>query len=395
MRKLSIVFCMVLGIVLFSSTAWCDFYVVAAGKRAKQTILVSPKNTAGTSGAAMLNALNSITDASAANPYLILIEPGKYDIGSSSLQMKPYVSIQGSGESNTVITGDKGSANPDAGLLEGSDNAELSYLTVQNYCNQGNHVIAIYNNNCSPVMDHVSAEASAYSGNNCYGVYNDWASPVMTNMRIKASTASSRNEAVHNESSSPSMMNISAGATGGSYCRGVYNHQPGTVRMINVIATAANGIENTGILTESCSSIMVNVRAEAAGGTKSYGISFISAGNNFPEEDIVNSNAKGSGASLENIGIRVTTSSLIFKGVTASGWGAVGNGRGISNHNASSLRIDHSRVFGGQYSIFTTDEATYTHVGNTWLKGPVSPTGTCKCAGVYDDVYTFYQSTCP
>jgi hypothetical protein len=48
-------------------------------------------------------AVNSITDASAAKPYLVKIMPGVYDLGTASLQMKEYVDVEGSGAENTVI----------------------------------------------------------------------------------------------------------------------------------------------------------------------------------------------------------------------------------------------------------------------------------------------------
>ena len=70
-------------------------------------IFVSPKpgDTPTTAGTALLNTLNGITDNSATNPYLIKVGPGIYDLGTSSLQMKEYVDIEGSGEKTTKITG--------------------------------------------------------------------------------------------------------------------------------------------------------------------------------------------------------------------------------------------------------------------------------------------------
>ncbi len=49
-------------------------------------------------------AVNSITTASAATPYVVKVMPGVYDLGTASLQMKEYVDIEGSGPDNTVIT---------------------------------------------------------------------------------------------------------------------------------------------------------------------------------------------------------------------------------------------------------------------------------------------------
>jgi hypothetical protein len=57
----------------------------------KRTVVVSPTGTDTENGQALLNALNGITDASATKKYLIYIEPGTYDLGSGTLQMKQHV----------------------------------------------------------------------------------------------------------------------------------------------------------------------------------------------------------------------------------------------------------------------------------------------------------------
>ena len=94
-----------LGTVPVWHPAWADFYVIAAGKKGKRTVLVSPRNTQTASGTILLNALDDITDAAVDNPYLIIVEPGVYDIGGENLQMKSYVDIQGAGQHLTKITG--------------------------------------------------------------------------------------------------------------------------------------------------------------------------------------------------------------------------------------------------------------------------------------------------
>ena len=130
MKKILFVTGLVFCFILTYSLAMADFYVIAAGKKAKRTVLVSPKNTETESGTALLTALSGITDASAANPYLIIIEPGVYNIGSSGLQMKSYVDIQGSGENVTKITGTISSNT--AGVVMGANNVEIRFLTVEN-----------------------------------------------------------------------------------------------------------------------------------------------------------------------------------------------------------------------------------------------------------------------
>ena len=178
-----------------------------------RTILVSPMGTATQNGTALLNALAGITTASSTNPFLLKIEPGIYDIGTSSLQLKSYVDVEGSGEDITGITGHIDSA---SGVVQGANYAEIRFLTVQN-TGGGTYATALANKSASPKITNVTASASG-------GQYNT---------------------GVDNDSSSPTMTNVTASASGGTYQYGVYNSSSGTIRINNsVITGATNTINN-------------------------------------------------------------------------------------------------------------------------------------------------------
>jgi hypothetical protein len=72
-------------------------------------------------------AITSISDASAAKPYLVKIMPGVYDLGTGSLQMKDHVNVDGSGSEATILTG---SSNATVTIHEG--NCTLSNLKILN-----------------------------------------------------------------------------------------------------------------------------------------------------------------------------------------------------------------------------------------------------------------------
>lgn len=91
-----------------------------------RTEIVSPAGNAIANGVHLVNALNSITGATVDSPWLIKIEPGIYDIGLSSLAMKPYVDVEGSGEGITTIIGHG------ATTVQGASNSELRFLTIAN-----------------------------------------------------------------------------------------------------------------------------------------------------------------------------------------------------------------------------------------------------------------------
>jgi hypothetical protein len=305
------------------------------------TVLVGPVGTATQNGTALLNAMAGITTASSTNPYLLKIEPGIYDIGTSSLQMKQYVDVEGSGENTTVITGHIDSNT--SGVLQGASHAEIRFLTVQN-TGGGTYAIAIYNTSASPKITNVTASASGggvvHTGVHNEGVYNESSSsPTMTNVTISASGATT-NYGVLNYSSSPTMTNgtISASGGGGSANYGVFNNISNST-MTNGTVTASGGTSsiNNGVWNHSSSPTMTNVTISASG-TTTYGVA-----------------SDGSGT----------------------------------------IMINNSVIIGLTMTIYN-DINTTTRVGNSKLAGgPVSTSGTTTCAGVYDENYTFYASTCP
>lgn len=50
-------------------------------------------------------ALDSISDASASNPYLVKVLPGRYDLGSEVAEVPAFVDLEGSGTGSTIISG--------------------------------------------------------------------------------------------------------------------------------------------------------------------------------------------------------------------------------------------------------------------------------------------------
>jgi hypothetical protein len=275
-------------------------------------IFVAPKpgDAPATAGAALLGTVNGITDNSADNPYLIKVGPGVYDLGTSSLQMKEYVDIEGSGENTTKITG-MVTGWPPNGTINGASNAELRFLTVENTGTGGN-AVALVNSSASPSILHVTASVLVGTAN--YAVCNISSSPAMTNVTATASGGTVNNYGVYNNSSSPVMTNVTARGSG--------------------VGTSLN----LGVYNIASSPVMTNVTATASGGT---------------------------------------------------------DNRGVFNSISGTVKINHSVIKGIIYTIYNGSGVT-TRVGNTQLDGgAVHNDGTLTCAGVYDENYTFYTSTCP
>jgi len=99
-----------------------------------RTVIVASGGSPSTNGTSLLTALASITTASASNPWLLKLDPGIYDLGTSQLIAKANVDIEGSGRDATTITSSaQGNGGPGATILVyASTPAEVRDLTVKN-----------------------------------------------------------------------------------------------------------------------------------------------------------------------------------------------------------------------------------------------------------------------
>lgn len=189
------------GIFLALTPAFAANNKVALSLESGKKILMRIVTVAGQGGdfSDPVAAVESIRDASEANPYLVQIEPGVYPL-SRPLAMKPFVTIAGAGQEETLLTGAVStfSYNESSALIIGADHATLRQITIEN-TGGGGVSITLYNKGVSPVLEGVTVKASGGRFN--YGIYNEHpSSPVMTDVTTKA--------------------------IGGSYHYGVYNASP-------------------------------------------------------------------------------------------------------------------------------------------------------------------------
>ncbi len=92
-----------------------------------RTVVVSPADGASAveNGTALLDAVSAAaTVASAENPLLVKVEPGVYDLGQGTLEIMPFIAVEGSGEAVTRITSTASVARPHA-------NTELRHVTLE------------------------------------------------------------------------------------------------------------------------------------------------------------------------------------------------------------------------------------------------------------------------
>ena len=108
-------------------------------------------------------AINSITSASASNPYLVWVGPGWYN---ETVTLKPYVHLQGAGQGVTFIQ----AAAPDGAVLTLSSDTSVRDLNVSN-TGSGTTNYGMYGNNVTNVqVSNVYVEAGG-SGTSNTAIY--------------------------------------------------------------------------------------------------------------------------------------------------------------------------------------------------------------------------------
>lgn len=353
-------------VIFWAAPARPGFYDVSAGVNAKRTVLVSPENAATRSGTGLLNALAAITDASETRPYLLVMEPGVYDIGDNRLVMKPYVDIRGSGENVTTITGSNVDG-ADGGVVSGADHAELSFLTVENTgTGVGTGAAAIYNFHTSPRISNVTAVVEGLSPGN-FAVMNEHSSCVMIDVTAIASNGTGTNYGIYNEYSSPVMTNVTATASGGSYAIAVLIGTDSSPTLTNVIARASSAtMETRAVANLGSSPTLIDSFAEATGGAGCVGVF-----NEQSDPVLINVTASGSGGT-NNYGM--------WNGATGGSY---------------TVKVHDSRLTGAEGSIRNDAEFT-TYVAATQLGGGAADAngGVLRCTDSYNEGFFSLSTSC-
>jgi hypothetical protein len=180
-----------------------------------RTVVVRPKATPAASGNALKAAVAGITSAAADKQYLVKVEPGLYDLGTSKLQMKAFVDIEGSGMGTTTITR-SGGVDWFDGTVAGASNSELRLLTVED-TGGSDQSVAIVAQDVNPFsVRWVEAKASGGDENAAILVHGDGAHAGLHGSSFTA-TGGTNAFAVYYSGGCSATMNLSeANASGAS-----------------------------------------------------------------------------------------------------------------------------------------------------------------------------------
>lgn len=388
---------------------------------AERVLWVSPS---GGDFSSVQAALDSITDASASNRYLVRVGPG---IFTEPVTMKPFVDVEGSGEGVTTLR-----AFADA-TVTGASNAELRDLTVENFSASSIGGKGIHNPGTAPRIVRVTVRVEV-SGNSSIGIHNDGASPfpgpLLRDVTVLAEGFQARG--------------VDSGGTGvriedskitarGHHARAIANHSGASVDLerLEVIATHGDNGNDTavyGIWSSASAVRMADVGVRANGGSASYGVyhqdgtsraemtrvrafSHASGGLNaygtYTVEttlDAVECELIGAGGSSSNVGlanrrsnVSIYRSELRAEGTFASGLSSF-TGAGAGSTGPWVVEVHASQLWGSDWAVLNSADFT-VKLGASFLgggSGVYNPSGgTAVCAGVYNETFTFYPDTCP
>ncbi len=340
-----------------------------------QTVHVHPvpgDHTA--SGTALLNALAAINNASATKRYLLKLEPGIYDLGSTELVMKPYVDIEGSGQQTTVIQG-TGNADPGVtAVVEGAASSELRNLQVKS---TGSPTLPISIAILVPDgADTRIVDVTAVSG----GGNSNWAIRNTANAVVERST-------LKTEGGSTFAYGISSK---GPDAAAIVKHT--VIEVTNGTGTSYGMYANTGGSYKEIRDVQVKVSV-ASGSAYGYGQFVFEGGEGegtvTPQAArFTNCTIEVSGSTVLGVGVRFIGTQLNIEQSQIRAPDV-----GVETSSTGTTIIEHSEI---------SEAATDTVISNTFnarigasrLDGG-SAIGAI-CAGVYDETFTFFSGpSCP
>jgi len=329
-------------------------------------------------------AVDSITNATSLNPYLVWVAPGIY---TEAVTMTSWVDIEGAGQHATKITY-QGSADFSDATVLGADNAALRNIAVEN-TGGDTYGIAIVADGTSPDLVHVTASATAnnFSGglrsaNGAapsiqdltatafdaavnYGIALGDSSPVMvdveatasggnesyalsisnsdmqaTGLQLNASGGLLFNRGIWiSNASSPVIHNLSVVVSGTQAVYGIQNVSTGSPSFTDLTVQVTGGSSQSiyGIFNDGGAPSYINATVDVTGGTTSYGV--YSEGT-APTFNTLNVSASGADV---NYGIYNDAGSGTFHNATIAASGGTSS-VGIYNTNGSTARVSRASV---------------------------------------------------
>ncbi len=368
-------------------------------------------------------AINSITLASADNPYAIFVASGVY---TEQVTLKPYVTLVGAGQAATIIRWFGGAQEPSVSAASATVSvpaaASLRQLSIESRSSGQSIMLGVYASGACQLQDisvttvggvknyavYTTAGApqlhaltvNASGGQSTYGIYNAGSAALIERATVTA--AGQLVYGVLNDGGAPQLRDVVISASAGSSVYAVQNlHTSATLARVTVYAAAqqqSRGVDNVAAQVQ-----MSDIEVHTTSLTSTYALYSISSALTLTDVlaratdaatiaglvAFANSTVTLRGGSIatsggsSTYGILAGDSLLSLSAVTISGAGT-----GIYNAN-STLRLRDAAVSGSVYSIYRASGAV--QVANSQLVGVL--TVGLTCFGTYDA--SLAPLTCP
>lgn len=302
-------------------------------------------------------ALAAISGATAANPYLVKLQPGVYTV-ASPVVMKSYVDLEGSGEGVTKIVGAINGAS--TGVVTTAANSELRFLTVENTGGVASATAIAGGHFSLHKVTAISAGGTA----DTYGIFSSGGAATTRKLSFVTARASGAANVtgVFSNSGIVDFAHVSGSASGGTNNKGVSISNPAGVRAVTEInATATGGALSHGLYLSGFTALadiaISGVSAAASGATNTYAAYATAAVLNIESANLVASGGTNNhglylaGAS----GVSIRNARIVAKD---------GTSYGLYNHSSSNAYVDHSAIAGGTTSVLTR-WCSDTYLANT------------------------------
>lgn len=215
-------------------------------KPLQNIVTVSPENGDFSNPVA---AMDSISDASSSNRYILVIGPGVYTL-PEPLIMKSYVDVVGAGPNATVLQGGFSAASvnsSDAAVISGASFAAISNLSITN--TGGIESASVGLRNPQGRVSDLHIEVSG--GNAQYGIYASGTSPSIENVSIEVRDGTSSQYGLHFSSGRSRISGVEIQMENGSNSSEGMYFNAGVYNIADAIIRVEDGFQQRGIFVNT------------------------------------------------------------------------------------------------------------------------------------------------
>jgi hypothetical protein len=357
----------------------------------QRTTIVFSGGTPAANGTALLNAVAAITTASSTNPWLIKVEPGIYDLGTSELQMKTFVDIEGSGRNATFIQKTASlTVNSTVVRVPAGVDAELRNLTVVSQVSGVG--TGILNASTEFKLTRVNIEVDSFS--DATGFLSTAGNPRLSQVFPRVNSTSGEAVGVDIQAGGPVINEMFIFILDSSTTANVGMRLSGGASPIveGVSAVITGGPRNIGIeVLDSSTPRITNVRITVSGGNTAYGIAVDGAEADIQEVTLSAENDEEAIGLYNNVSSVFVGNSVLRAAGPGKSYALLARG-GFS----SSTRVNQSTLEGEIAALRVQTPATAVAIGATQLSGPViNPASAIPvCVYAYNASYAPLGANC-